>query len=497
MENVNTLEIRFLVKDKDFIFKPPVKIGLTLIDKNCYAISDFSNYKTLHDALTEWLILHDSSLQKRNMFKTIYNKFLIAKETMLEGYKDNKDFNINDSNTQESLQKENELYSQIQNNLSKYIEEFKDTEFGKNQSQEELEDTGCDKKQVQNEFLDIDFGKRQTQEDSYSLIDHKELSQTDFSEKEINHEQHLNDNHIVFGCNEGLFYKYSIDQRKITYEFGKVIKKWFLSITATPDKKNFLLVDNDGGLHEFNSLYQRVANFKVNEEIGKILATYDGKFLITTRKDMDNLTKWCMKTNKAIHNWGNTKSHLDKKRNYYIYSLTCTYHSKFLFIGYNRGLLSIFNLQNDTTVITIQALSQQICSVAVSRSKNFAYISDYSGNIRRFSMKNFDFHKDSISLGSHSTLSICLTKDQNNLLVGSFKKIKVFNIRSESIIKELDFSALVKKIGLFGDDNKALVITEQGEIASIDCEKFEITKEYLDYQNIAKGGKTISEVYIF
>ena len=81
--------------------------------------------------------------------------------------------------------------------------------------------------------------------------------------------------------------------------------------------------------------------------------------------------------------------------------------------------------------------------MAFSRDNESVFISDRDGNIKIINWKrgtnfgnDFDFTQNSKKIGKCGTDSICLTKDEKYLLIGSEELLIVFETSTKKVIKE-------------------------------------------------------------
>ena len=137
-------------------------------------------------------------------------------------------------------------------------------------------------------------------------------------------------------------------------------------------------------------------------------------------------------------------------------------------------------------------MSDCILSVAFSRDNQSVFISDYKGNIKRInwqagakSINNFDFSEEPKKVGKGFTFSICLTKDEKYLLVGSHEGLLVFETATREIIKEFQLTDVVQAITLIKDGKTAIIAEINGNLSVINIETLEI---FSIANNITKNG---------
>ena len=128
-------------------------------------------------------------------------------------------------------------------------------------------------------------------------------------------------------------------------------------------------------------------------------------------------------------------------------------------------------------------MSDDICSVAFSRDNQSAFISDYDGNIKMIKWQalansgdGFDLIEEPKEVERNGILSICLTKDEKYLLVGSSYLLSIFEIETEEVKKEFQLTTYVRAISLIQDGKLAIIAEENGDLSIIDLESMEIKK---------------------
>ena len=144
------------------------------------------------------------------------------------------------------------------------------------------------------------------------------------------------------------------------------------------------------------------------------------------------------------------------------------------------GWLTIFDLKKHITIKNIQTLSSNIYSVAFLRDNQGAFICDLYGDIKLIKWKAdahswdyFDFTEEPKRVGRPLTYSMCLTKDEKYLLVGSEGLVRVFVTKTREVTKEIKFTYYVKGISLIKDGKKAIIIAKNGNLSILDLETME------------------------
>ena len=105
---------------------------------------------------------------------------------------------------------------------------------------------------------------------------------------------------------------------------------------------------------------------------------------------------------------------------------------------------------------------------------------------------DFDFTEKPKKVGNDCTFSICLTKDEKYLLVGSTGLVRVFETTTREVTKEFKLTTFVSGINLIKDGKKAIIVQGNGNLSILDLETLEIKKIA---RNIAKG-KGLSTIMV-
>ena len=136
-------------------------------------------------------------------------------------------------------------------------------------------------------------------------------------------------------------------------------------------------------------------------------------------------------------------------------------------------------------------MTNVIFSVAFSRDNQSVFISDLDGNIKMIkwqtganSWDDFDFSEEPKKVVNCLTDSICLTKDEKYLLVGSKESLCVFETETREVTKEFKLTTYVAGIILIEDYKKAIIAENHGDLSIIDLETMEMVSFA---ENITKG----------
>ena len=128
--------------------------------------------------------------------------------------------------------------------------------------------------------------------------------------------------------------------------------------------------------------------------------------------------------------------------------------------------------------------------MAFSCDNQSVFISDYHGNIKIIKWKagansedEFDFTQEPKRVGDGGTYSICLTKDEKYLLVGSNASLCVFETATSEVTKQFKLKFGVRAINLIKNGNKAIITEMDGNLYILDLETLEIS---LIAQHVAK-----------
>ena len=295
---------------------------------------------------------------------------------------------------------------------------------------------------------------------------------------------------LFHGNNSGSLQEFSmlsettVDDQKILNR--QIFNMDITSMAKTPDNKSQLACSN-GAIIELDIPTRKIKSLpRINARF--CVFTFDNKFLVTAANETNVLTfynptvkknvltKWSIRSKKELHTW---ESDFDQT----VFSQSCSYDSKYQLIGYVSGLLGIFDLQKNQTLQDIKILTTCISSVAFSRDNHSAFISDYEGNIKMIkwqagadSKDNFDFDEEPTKVVGDTTSTICLTKDEKYLIVGSFQLLSILETETRKVIKEFKHMRFISGITLIKDGKTAIIAETNGTLSIIDQETLEIKK---------------------
>ena len=286
--------------------------------------------------------------------------------------------------------------------------------------------------------------------------------------------KHPKGDRLLIGLLKGSVLDLSLIEKK-TIHHKKTSSIGLFSMAKTPDNKS-QFVCNIGDFRELDlSTHKQLIRFNVGFVV-LCVVTHDNKSLITASNEYNcYLTKWSLRTKKRLHTW---MSGVEK----YVFSQSCTYDNKYQLIGYDYGWLGIFDLKKNQTLINIEALSGPIFSVAFTQDNQRVFISDENRNIKMINWQadansgfKFDFTQKPEKVGKGSINSICLTKDDKYLLVGSKKLVSVFETATRKVTKEFKLKNQVAAVSLTQYGKRAIIAEESGEITILDLETLEIS----------------------
>ena len=120
--------------------------------------------------------------------------------------------------------------------------------------------------------------------------------------------------------------------------------------------------------------------------------------------------------------------------------------------------------------------------MAFSHDNQSAFIGDDKGNIKMIKWKqnassgdDFDFSEKPKKVGNGWTFSICLTKDEKYLLVGSNRLVSLYETTTREITKEFKMIFYVVQISLIKDGKKAIIAESNGDLSIINLGTLEIS----------------------
>ena len=87
----------------------------------------------------------------------------------------------------------------------------------------------------------------------------------------------------------------------------------------------------------------------------------------------------------------------------------------------------------------------------------------------------FDFTEEPKQVGNSLISSICLTKDEKYLLVGSYEYVRVFETATREVIKKFKLRTYVMAITLIKDGEAAIVGELNSNVSIIDLKTLKIS----------------------
>ena len=131
-------------------------------------------------------------------------------------------------------------------------------------------------------------------------------------------------------------------------------------------------------------------------------------------------------------------------------------------------------------------MKESIESVAFTRNNQSSYIADWEGNIALINWKQNsssanDFGTQVLTkVGNKRTYTICLTKHEKNLLVGSNKLVSMINTETREVTKEFKLTDYVRGIELINEGKEALIAESNGNLTILDLQTLEMTQSHKD-----------------
>ena len=281
---------------------------------------------------------------------------------------------------------------------------------------------------------------------------------------------------LFCGCDNGSIVEFSIAEKKPVYDHGQILVYNITSMAKTPDNKSQFVCASDGTLIELDIATRKQVNSFNIKDAKECAVTLDNKSLIIGPNEKNCfLTQWSIQSKKQLHTWQSGVKEI-------VLSQSVSYDNKYLLIGYEAGWLSIFDLKKHQTLKNTEAMPSKIFSMVFSRDNQSAFISDTGGNIKMIKWQadassgdDFDLSEEPKMVGSMMTYSICTTKDEKYLIIGSFMLIRVLETATREVIKEFAMTGIAMTISLIQDGKKAVIVQQNGNLSILDLETLEIS----------------------
>ena len=95
-------------------------------------------------------------------------------------------------------------------------------------------------------------------------------------------------NQVFIGCRHGSLYEYSMNEKRIVHEFGKILGFGISSMATTFDNKYLFVCDGNDFIEFDISTRTQVNNFEVRSAVQCCVVTYDNQFLITSDENTNS-----------------------------------------------------------------------------------------------------------------------------------------------------------------------------------------------------------------
>lgn len=272
-------------------------------------------------------------------------------------------------------------------------------------------------------------------------------------------------------------YQYSISCNKTIRDL-KLINDPIESITITQDKKSIFIASN--GIHHYDMLTGQLIKRLNGTEYGldainNMIVTYDNQYLIVTQEKYKRFLVMSTRSQKLIRK---TKTFLMEKD----CLLKCSFDSKFLFIYSPK--LEIHGLRTSWTISFSSPWANCKVFVEIFKSNQNAILGYENGDIKMLKWKNnayakrsFKSIKDYGRVIRQPVFKICLTNDEQNLILGLKKTVQLFNLNTEKVTKECKLTEVIFDMHQFENGNKIAVFYMKNCVEIIDLKILEILKK--------------------
>lgn len=272
-------------------------------------------------------------------------------------------------------------------------------------------------------------------------------------------------------------FEYSINHENFTHRFHKVGMN-INSVVTAHNNTSFFMSTSDGVLSHFD-MYSKKLIKEIRGSRIILAITHDDKFIITSNLQKKNIYILWARNFKQI-------SCFDLGM---IYSLTCSYDNRYLFVGVQKESLIIIDILKNVCYRNDEAWPREVGAVAMSRDNQSAMLSDTFGNIRRIewakdTKSEVDFYiTEEYGQVPPPVWQLCMTRDENNLFIGTFGSVNVLNCVTKEITKKFGQLYFVKGLDLVENGEKIIVIYNGGYLTIVDSEFREIQKK-MDFRKI-------------
>ena len=319
------------------------------------------------------------------------------------------------------------------------------------------------------------------------------MEETEWSKKilkeeinsKMNHKSDIKDTRLIIGYKYGSLAQHLLEHEKIIHEceylneHGSDIR----SIAIAHNNKSFFVEACYGNLYQYDIDSHKCIKKFTKMSFSRMILTYNGRYFIAHNYNSHNIDIQSARTQKRIQS-------LNLKELSCPRLITCSYDSKYLFIACGDKLL-ILDIKKCQQLETIKPFTRFFYSFSFYGDNENAIIGDTHGNIKKLSwgkndntVNDFKITEDYGRIGGNWTESICLTDDEENLIVGSVGSIKIFNFEKRQVIKEFKLKSYVRDIELIEDGKKAAIVMWNGHLTILDLKLLEVSKKlYINSDN--------------
>lgn len=308
----------------------------------------------------------------------------------------------------------------------------------------------------------------------------------------------LKKSNLILGDFENVF-KYSLEKRKIIFEYGKLVSDYKAEVFVTTDKKRFFVQDTFRSiLYEFGNRTNKfiVKNIAWNENMIRAIVSPDGLYLFICYTY--NIHVWSIKYKTLVTKVGNTPEPtklLGSTENFKqkINVQKCTNNSKFLIIGYQQGCIEIITIPSFKIILSRFISLNPLCEIAVAKNNECVSFHAYSPivhfmKITANASSQEDFEFDGFNFGEKDRpYKAIFSNNDKNLVTGCEKSLVIFSVEEKTVLKRfsvIDYFTLtplyVESLHLVNNDSSILIVDSSGTFTIMDTETQEISEKHVN-----------------
>ena len=147
---------------------------------------------------------------------------------------------------------------------------------------------------------------------------------------------------LYIGCQDGMLKQYSTEEKRISYNYGKIMSDNIWSCVTTANKTNLFVSDFSGNLKQIDlNTHQVIKDYgKIHNCIKVIVVDKNEEYLFTSNFNEPSMKQWSIAKQMMV------KAYTNIFKDKGVSSMVVTHDNKWLFVGGKTGHLLQFDIEN-------------------------------------------------------------------------------------------------------------------------------------------------------